>query len=90
MFIIELIYKVPLEAIDAHMKAHVSYLGKYYDAGVFMTWGRKAPRDGGIILAVAESKKEVEKIIKEDPFYKHNLADFRFIEFIERKAINTN
>ncbi len=81
MFIIELTYKVPLEEIDAHMEAHVTYLNKYYKAKNFIFSGRKIPRDGGIIIATASSKKEIEKIIKQDPFYKYKLADFRIIEF---------
>lgn len=81
MFIIELTYKVPLEEIDAHMEAHVTYLHKYYKAKNFIFSGRKIPRDGGIIIATASSKKEIEKIIKQDPFYKYKLADFRIIEF---------
>ena len=88
MFIIELTYKVPLEKIDAHMKSHVAYLNKYNEAGIFLTWGRKVPRTGGIILATIETKKDAEKIIKEDPFYKNKLADFRIIEFIDRMGIS--
>lgn len=86
MFIIELTYKVPLDKIDAHMKSHVAYLEKYSEAGIFVTWGRKVPRTGGIIIAKIDSKKEAEKIVKEDPFYKQKFADFRIIEFIDRKA----
>lgn len=89
MFIIELVYKAPLEAIDVHMKAHVIYLNKYYKAKNLIVSGRKIPRDGGIIIATASTKKEVEKIIKQDPFYKHKLADFRIIEFnASQKADN--
>ena len=43
--------------------------------------GRKIPRDGGIILAVAKSRRDIEAIVKEDPFHAHGLADFRIIEF---------
>ena len=86
MFIIELTYKVPLEKIDAYMKAHVAYLDKYYEEGIFVTWGRKVPRTGGIIIATIENKKEAENIVKQYPFYKNKLADFRLIEFIDRKA----
>ncbi len=91
MFIIELIYKVPLEEIDAYMKLHVKFLTKYYHSKNFIVSGRKLPRDGGIILATASNKKEIEKIIKEDPFYKHKLAEFRIIEFnASQKAVNIN
>ncbi|HEX3597931.1 MAG TPA: YciI family protein [Polyangiaceae bacterium] len=81
MFVIELTYKVDLADIDAHMTAHVAFLKKYYDAGKFVVSGRKIPRDGGIIIAVAEERAEVEAIIREDPFHAHGLADFRVIEF---------
>ena len=40
------------------------------------------PRTGGIILAMAESKAAVEELIKEDPFYKHELAEFDITEFL--------
>jgi uncharacterized protein YciI len=81
MFVIELIYKVALAEIDAHMRAHVAFLRKYYAAGNFLVSGRKIPRDGGIILAVGESRQQIEAIVKEDPFCARGLADFRIIEF---------
>jgi uncharacterized protein YciI len=81
MFVIELVYKADLGKIDAHMAAHVSFLKKYYAAGNFLVSGRKIPRDGGIILAVAEKRQQIETIVEEDPFYVHGLAEFRIIEF---------
>jgi len=81
MFVIELTYKVDLAEIDAHMTAHVRFLKKYYAAGNFLVSGRKIPRDGGIILAVGDSRQQIEAIVKEDPFHIRGLADFRIIEF---------
>jgi uncharacterized protein YciI len=81
MFIIELIYKADLATIDAHMTAHVKFLKKYYAAGNFLVSGRKIPRDGGIIVAVGESRAEIESIMQEDPFCARGLADVRIIEF---------
>jgi len=34
-----------------------------------------------VILAVGESREQIQAIIEEDPFFKHGLADFRIIEF---------
>ena len=82
MFIINLNYIVPLEELDAHMTAHVKFLQKYYKKNVFVASGRKVPRTGGIILALAKSKEEVEEIISEDPFYKLKLAEFTITEFL--------
>ena len=81
MFVIELTYKSDLKDIDAHMTAHVKFLKKYYAAGNFLVSGRKIPRDGGIIIAVGNSRQEIEGIVREDPFCRHGLADFRIIEF---------
>jgi uncharacterized protein YciI len=82
MFIINLNYIVPLEQLDAHMTDHVKFLRKYYNQDVFVASGRKVPRTGGIILALANSKDEIEEIIREDPFYKFKLAEFTVTEFL--------
>ena len=82
MFIISLNYIVPLEQLDSYMTDHVKFLRKYYKKNVFVASGRKVPRTGGIILALAKSKGEIEKIIAEDPFYIHKLADFTITEFL--------
>ena len=81
MFVIELIYKASLAQIDAHMRAHMKFLKKYYASGHFLVSGRKIPRDGGIILSVGKSRTEIEMIVREDPFVERGLADVRIIEF---------
>jgi uncharacterized protein YciI len=81
MFVVELIYKADLAAIDARMAAHMKFLKTYYASGHFVVSGRKIPRDGGIIVAVGKSRDEIETIVRQDPFCKDGLADFRIIEF---------
>lgn len=82
MFIIDLKYIVQLEQLDALMTDHVKFLQKYYKANVFIASGRKVPRTGGIILAVAKTKEEIEAIMREDPFCIHKLAEFTVTEFL--------
>jgi|SRR6185369_8840670 uncharacterized protein YciI len=81
MFVIELTYKAPLAAIDEAMAAHVRFLKKHYASGTFLISGRKIPRDGGIIVALAKSKADIEAIVRDDPFVSEGLADVRVIEF---------
>jgi uncharacterized protein YciI len=81
VFVIELTYKAPLADIDARMRAHVVFLKKYYAAGNFLVSGRQVPRTGGIIIALADSREQIEAIMAEDPFCTHGLADVRVIEF---------
>jgi uncharacterized protein YciI len=82
MFVIDLKYIVSLEELDSHMAAHVKYLQKYYKKNIFVASGRKVPRTGGIILALAESIGELQEIIAEDPFYKYNLAEYDITQFL--------
>jgi len=86
MFIIDLNYVAPLEELDKHMFDHVQYLKKYYEENLFLASGRKVPRTGGIILCIAKSEKEVNKIISEDPFYKLKLAEFKVTEFLASQS----
>ena len=81
MFVIELSYKAPLAAIDARMEAHMRFLKKHYASGAFVMSGRKIPRDGGIIIALGDSKEDLEAIVRDDPFVSGGLADVRVIEF---------
>ncbi|CZF81826.1 YciI-like protein [Grimontia celer] len=86
MFILSLTYKVELSEVDKHIDAHVSFLEKYYASGKFIASGRKVPRTGGVILVHVSSRDELDKIIKEDPFYIEGAADYEAIEFVPTMA----
>ena len=81
MFIIDLTYIAPLEAIDGQMKAHMAFLRKCYAENLFIASGRKVPRTGGIIIATGGSKEELERLMQQDPFVNEGLAEFHIIEF---------
>lgn len=81
MFIVELTYLADLSEIDAAMRAHMVFINKHYAAGTFVMSGRKIPRDGGIILALGESREQIEELMRQDPFCARGLASFRVIEF---------
>jgi uncharacterized protein YciI len=81
MFVIDLNYIVPLEEIDRHMNDHMQFLRECYKHNIFIASGRKVPRTGGIILAMADSKEQIAAIIAEDPFCKLKLAEATITEF---------
>jgi uncharacterized protein YciI len=85
-FVVSLHYVQPLSAIDGAMKAHVAFLEKQRQAGVFIAWGRKVPRTGGIILARGESRSDIERIMAEDPFIARRLAEVEVTEFLPKPA----
>ena len=81
MFIISLTYQKTLEEVDAHLNAHVEFLKSHYAQGIFIASGRKNPRNGGVILALATNRAEIEAVIAQDPFYIHDVATYEITEF---------
>jgi len=75
-----------MSQIDKYLDAHIEYLDRNYERGVFIASGRKVPRSGGIILAKARNRSELEEILNDDPFKIHNLADYELTEFVPTKA----
>ncbi len=85
MYIASLNYIKSLNEVEKYLEEHVKFLEKYYEMGKFVCSGRKNPRTGGIILLNAENLSEVEKIISEDPFNIHKIAEYEIIEFLPTK-----
>ncbi|HVS90684.1 MAG TPA: YciI family protein [Mucilaginibacter sp.] len=81
MFIIDIHYTAPPEEVDKHRDGHVAYLKKYIENNTFLVTGRKVPATGGILIANAASREEVEKIITEDTFYQNKVAEMTITEF---------
>lgn len=86
MFVMELTYTAPVEAVEEEMDAHLAWLDGYYAAGIFLASGRKVPRDGGMILAGGVSRAEIEKIAAQDPFTVAGVCAYRITEFIATKT----
>ncbi len=86
MYIISLTYTTELAQIERHLAAHREFLDRYYQAGVFLFSGRKKLRTGGIIIARAANRAEIDHIISEDPFFQAPLADYAVTEFIPSKT----
>lgn len=86
MFIILLNYTKPLCEVDRFVGEHRSFLEHYYASGHFLLSGRKALRTGGVILAQAETKAEIESIVQNDPFFQQKIAEYQIVEFIPSMA----
>lgn len=81
MFVITLTYKKPIEIVDQHLAAHRAFLELGYQKDFFIASGPKIPRTGGIILSQLENQEQLLEIIKQDPFYINEIADFAIVEF---------
>jgi uncharacterized protein YciI len=86
MFVLELTYTAPLEAVDPVLEAHVAWLDEQYERGVFLASGRKNPRDGGVIIAAAGDRARIEEIAAWDPFVTAGVCAYRITEFVATKT----
>lgn len=80
MYLLLLNYTASLEVMDELLPAHRDYLHKYRDAGVFLLWGRKVPRTGGVIVANGVDRARIEEIAAEDPFAQAGAATHEIVE----------
>lgn len=81
MFVIQLHYKVSIEKVDHFLIEHRNFLDTCYQKNYFIASGPKNPRTGGIILSQIKDRAQLEKILSEDPFSIHSIADYEIMEF---------
>lgn len=86
MFVVSLTYTVDLNQVDQVLQQHIAYLDEQYRLGHFLASGRKEPRTGGVILATAADRAELEAILAQDPFYQAELALYDITEVIVSRA----
>ncbi|KAF0189476.1 MAG: hypothetical protein FD168_731 [Desulfobulbaceae bacterium] len=86
MFVILLNYIKPLSEVDRFVGEHLDFLERNYSSGHFLLSGRKEPRTGGVILAKAETRAEIESIVRNDPFHREKIAEYEIIEVLPSMA----
>ena len=87
MFIVNLTYAKELSEVDSFISEHNAFLDKFYAENKFICSGRKVPRSGGIILANAKDRSELDEIIRQDPFFKIGIAKYEITEFSPTKFV---
>ena len=86
MFVVNLTYLKPLPDVEKHIEAHRQYLDENYAGKVFLASGPKTPRDGGLILVSGiVTRGELEVLLTQDPFCKHEIASYSITEFTPTK-----
>lgn len=86
--LITLSYAASLDAVDAHMSAHVAWLNQGFDNGLFLIAGRQVPRVGGMILSRGR-RAEVEALAATDPFITSGVATFTVTEVAASMATDS-
>lgn len=81
LFVVILRYLVDIQTIDRNRPQHLDFLNQYSDSGKIILSGRQNPLTGGVIIINAQSRNEVENIMKDDPFINLKLAETSIFEF---------
>jgi uncharacterized protein YciI len=81
MYVIVLDFIVPIEEVDRVAARHKAYLEQHRASGHFLLCGRRQPRTGGVILATAATREEIDDLIRADPFHCAGVARHTVIEF---------
>jgi uncharacterized protein YciI len=76
-----------LAEVEAVLKQHFAFLDHYYEQKKFLASGRRENRVGGVILVLSSLIQEAEEIMKNDPFYIHDVADYDFMWFEPSKSL---
>jgi len=80
-FIVEIIYRAPLEKIDELLPKHREFLQTGYDKGILLMSGPQLPRLGGIIVARAASMEKIDAFFSNDPYQINKVAEYRYAQF---------
>ena len=86
MFIVSLTYKKDISEVEKLIESHIQFLDKHYAERKFIFSGRKNPRTGGVILVRNLNRPELDNIIRQDPFYQNEIADYDITEVIPTKC----
>lgn len=87
MWIVKLIYRVPLEMIDRFRAEHVQFLLRLHAQGKLLGSGALVPRTGGVAFVPSMAKEDVMKLFESDPFHREGLADYEWIEVALTKEV---
>lgn len=85
MFVIALQYKKPLTIVEQYLNEHKQFLDEGYKRNYFIVSGPKNPREGGVIISHIKNRSQLEEVLKQDPFYIHEVAEYQITEFIPTK-----
>jgi len=80
-FVIEITYTAPMEKIMEVVTDHRAFLRGAMEGGTLLFSGPQSPRVGGMLVARAESREEIEQLFAGDPYNLAGLTSYRFVEF---------
>lgn len=81
MYLVKITYAAPMDEINQHLPAHRDWLVANVAAQRFIVAGPLDDRSGGLILAHCDSRAELDAILAEDAYHKHQVANYEVLAF---------
>jgi uncharacterized protein YciI len=81
MFVFVSEYQRPLEEVDQHREAHLTFLAGLNEQGRILISGRRNPPVGGVVVIDADDLEHAKAIMAEDPFATSGVARYEPYEF---------
>ena len=75
------------EEVERYLAEHRAFLDRYFAQGKLLCTGPQNPRTGGVIVSKAANRAEAEAFTREDPFFRHEIADYTIVEFEPTKYL---
>ena len=76
-------YRLPLEAVLAHVDEHRAYLATLKARGLLLASGPFDPRSGGALLlrvpAGEDVQRTLDRVRDDDPFTRHGVAQYELL-----------
>ena len=73
--------------MERYLAEHRAFLDRYFAQGKLLCTGPQNPRTGGVIVSKAANRAEAEAFTREDPFFRHEIADYTIVEFEPTKYL---
>lgn len=81
LYLIDITYKKSLDDVNRILDEHRAYLRNFLTKdGILLAAGPKTPRTGGILIAQG-TRAEVDHMIQNDPYYIHDIVDYKVTAF---------
>jgi uncharacterized protein YciI len=74
-------YHKPLEDVERVLPRHRAFLDALFERGLYLASGPLVPRTGGLSIVRAESREQVEAILRDDPFVTESITTYEIFEF---------
>jgi uncharacterized protein YciI len=80
-FLIEITFTAEPKQMAAVRPEHRAYVQTGFERGLLLFSGLQKPTTGGMVVARAKSRSEIERFFAFDPYRLKGIATYRFVEF---------